>query len=447
MASKKKAKTLDELLEEALVPEEEHLYKLPEDWVWVKLNGFAECLDKFRKPINATERAKRIGDIPYYGATGQVGYIDDYLTDDHLVVLGEDGAPFYDLYKSKSYLIEGKAWVNNHAHLLKSYYGIEGNEYLNYYLNQFNYHGYVSGTTRLKLTQKKMMEIPVPLPPKELIAKIVLQIKTLFIKIEQAQQLIEGAKETFELRRAAILNQLFEKNYFVDLDENKEKGIPYKLPKGWKWEKLSEVGGLKRGKSKHRPRNDKKLFNGPYPFIQTGDVARAEKFIDSYTQTLSEFGLAQSALFEKGTLCITIAANIADTALLSFDSCFPDSVVGFNSNHEYISNEYIHYYISTIKQELEHYAPATAQKNINLKVLNEVLVPVPPKDKYLSIIEVINSLEEKEDFALKEIELEKNIVNLKHSILSKAFKGEFDTNDPNDEPAIELLKSTLQEKL
>lgn len=93
--SKKKVKTEEELLQDALVPVEEQPYEIPSHWQWVRLvPGLAECLDKYRKPINAKERETRKGDIPYYGATGQVGWIDDYLTDEELVLLGEDGAPF-----------------------------------------------------------------------------------------------------------------------------------------------------------------------------------------------------------------------------------------------------------------------------------------------------------------------------------------------------------------
>jgi len=104
------------------------------------------------------------------------------------------------------------------------------------------------------------------------------------------------------------------------------------LPSGWIWGKLSDLGELARGKSKHRPRNDKKLFGGKYPFIQTGEVRAANRIIKKYEQTYSEFGLEQSKLWQKGTLCITIAANIAETAFLGFDACFPDSIVGFSAS-------------------------------------------------------------------------------------------------------------------
>ena len=141
---------------------------------------------------------------------------------------------------------------------------------------------------------------------------------------------------------------------------------------------LHKLGELGRGVSKHRPRNDPKLLGGKYPLIQTGDVAAANLYITKYESTYSELGLQQSKMWDKGTLCITIAANIAKTAILDFSACFPDSVVGFNAN-ERTSNIFIHYWFSFFQAILESQAPESAQKNINLKILSELKVIVPKK--------------------------------------------------------------------
>ena len=143
---------------------------------------------------------------------------------------------------------------------------------------------------------------------------------------------------------------------------------------------LSDLGEFGRGVSKHRPRNDIKLLGGKYPLIQTGDVANAGLYITSYGNTYSELGLRQSKMWDKGTLCITIAANIAKTAILEFDACFPDSVVGFIAN-ERTNNIFIHYWFSFFQEILESQAPESAQKNINLKILSELKVIVPEKRK------------------------------------------------------------------
>ena len=152
---------------------------------------------------------------------------------------------------------------------------------------------------------------------------------------------------------------------------------------------LPDLGKFGRGVSKHRPRNDIKLLGGKYPLIQTGDVANAGLYITSYSNTYSELGLKQSKMWDKGTLCITIAANIAKTAILEFDACFPDSVVGFTAN-ERTNNIFIHYWFSFFQAILESQAPESAQKNINLKILSELKVIVPEKkkqDEFASFVE------------------------------------------------------------
>ena len=140
-------------------------FDLPESWSWCRLYSVVEICDNLRKPINAEERQKRIKSAnnlyPYYGATGQVGWIDDFISDGEFVLLGEDGAPFLDPCTPKAYIICGKAWVNNHAHVLK---GIN-NQFLCHCLNSVDYTNFITGTTRYKLTQAEMAKILLPTPP------------------------------------------------------------------------------------------------------------------------------------------------------------------------------------------------------------------------------------------------------------------------------------------
>jgi type I restriction enzyme S subunit len=153
-------------------------------------------------------------------------------------------------------------------------------------------------------------------------------------------------------------------------------GNPITNSKALPTQKLGTLGTLDRGRSQHRPRNDPALLGGPYPLIQTGEVARSLDFIRSYSATYSELGLRQSKMWKKGTLCITIAANIADTAILDFDACFPDSVVGFDGGAEHI-NLFVHSWLKLTRGELERVAPAVAQKNINLAILRDLDIIVP----------------------------------------------------------------------
>lgn len=170
-------------------------------------------------------------------------------------------------------------------------------------------------------------------------------------------------------------------------------GQPYDLPMGWAWARFSELGDFGRGKSKHRPRNDPRLFSpGIYPLIQTGEVSRADQYIEEVHSRYSEVGLVQSKLWPKGTLCITIAANIADSAILTFDACFPDSVVGFVPAEIIGDARYFLSFMKTARQRLIDFAPATAQKNINLEVLNNVLIPLPPLKEMHRIVARVEQL-------------------------------------------------------
>jgi type I restriction enzyme S subunit len=154
-------------------------------------------------------------------------------------------------------------------------------------------------------------------------------------------------------------------------------GDPRPNPRGWPLQKFGSLGNLDRGVSKHRPRNAPELLGGPYPLVQTGEVANCGGYIRSHGATYSEVGLKQSKLWPAGTLCITIAANIAKTGILTFDACFPDSVVGFRPGHG-ANAEFVRVWLSFLQQSLEDSAPESAQKNINLALLRDLDVPVPP---------------------------------------------------------------------
>ena len=168
---------------------------------------------------------------------------------------------------------------------------------------------------------------------------------------------------------------------------------PLDLPAGWTWARFPEIGLFGRGKSKHRPRNDPILYtDGKYPFVQTGDVARSGGSIETYSNLYNDLGLAQSAMWPAGTLCITIAANIADSGILSFDACFPDSVVGLTAHDSFEDARFFDYFIRTAKANLQEFAPSTAQKNINLGILVELLIPLPPLTEQHRIVAKVDEL-------------------------------------------------------
>ncbi len=219
------------------------------------------------------------------------------------------------------------------------------------------------------------------------------------------------------------------------------------LPAGWVWATLSQVGWLDRGRSKHRPRNAPHLYGGPYPFVQTGDIRDSDTFIHEASTCYSEAGLAQSRLWPTNTLCITIAANIGKTALLAMEACFPDSVVGYLPASDAVSVHYIEYFMRTAQQKLENEAPATAQKNINLEILERLPVPVPPASEQFALVEKLSEALLAVRAQLDAIDLGiKQAAAQRKNILKAAFAGQLVPQDPRDEPASALLERIRAER-
>lgn len=209
------------------------------------------------------------------------------------------------------------------------------------------------------LNKAKVEALPVPVPTLDEQRRIV-------DLLARAEGIVRLRREA-EKKAAELIPALF-----LDMF-----GDPATNPKGWETAKFGDIGLLDRGRSRHRPRDAKELYDGPYPFIQTGDVANSGGRIKHFSSTYSEAGLAQSRLWKAGTLCITIAANIAKTGVLEFDACFPDSVVGFLPG-EAVRTDYVQAWLGFLQPTLEANAPQAAQKNINLEILRNLPIPVPP---------------------------------------------------------------------
>lgn len=180
-----------------------------------------------------------------------------------------------------------------------------------------------------------------------------------------------------------------------------------------------------RGKSKHRPRNEPRLYGGPYPFIQTGDISNADHWLTEYTQTYSELGLAQSRLWPKGTICIAIVgATVGETAILDFEACFPDSVIGIVVNDQLVDNEYVEFLLQSFKAIMKEKGKGTARDNINLGTFENQTFPFQVLKRQKEIVTTLNALR-KETQRLESIYQQKlaALGELKKSLLHQAFSG------------------------
>lgn len=224
----------------------------------------------------------------------------------------------------------------------------------------------------------KLIPIPCPDNPK----------KSLEIQAEIVRILDAFTAMTTELTAELNLRQQ-QYNYYRDQLLSFEEGEV-------EWKTLPEMAlDFGRGKSKHRPRNDARLYGGHIPFIQTGDIRSASHIITRFNQTYSELGLRQSKLWPKGTLCITIAANIAETSILGFDACFPDSVIGFVADPKKTSSGYVEYLLQSIKRKLEEKGreKSSAQSNINLATFEQLKLPFPSLVEQARIVAILDKFD------------------------------------------------------
>lgn len=295
--------------------------------------------------------------------------------------------------------------------------------YLKYRLDHLTNSGFFTdsqkGGTVNFVTKKMMSAVDIPLPPIPEQKRIVALLDIVFADLEQTraktEQNLKNAREFFD----SYLQQVFS-----------NKG------EGWVEKTLKEASiDFGRGKSKHRPRNDKSLYGGDYPFVQTGDVRNCEHLITNYSKSYNEAGLAQSKLWPKGTICITIAANIAETGILDFDACFPDSVIGVVVNPEFTTIPYVEFLLQSFKAVLQAKGKGSAQDNINMGTFEKLTFPFPSIDMQNEIVRSLNELM----ISVQQLEVVyqqklKSIDELKKSILQKAFSGELTKVVKQDQP-------------
>jgi type I restriction enzyme S subunit len=222
-------------------------------------------------------------------------------------------------------------------------------------------------------------------------------IAVVLSKIQAAVEVQEKIVGTLKELKAAIMAKLFREGLRGEPLKQTEIG---EIPESWEVMRLGTVAVVERGKFAHRPRNAPQFYGGEIPFIQTGDVTKANGRIRTYTQTLNEEGLKISRLFPKGTIVLTIAANIGDTGILEFDSAFPDSLVGITPT-DVMDSTFLEYYLRTQKTEMDRLAPKGTQKNINIQFLKPWPVPKPALDEQKTIARHLRSLDGKLEMASK----------------------------------------------
>lgn len=333
------------------------------------------------------------GDYPIYGASGLIKYVDFYKQDKEYIAIVKDGAGV-----GRTMILPAYSSVIGTMQYIFPNENID-TKFLYHALTWMNLSKYYTGATIPHIYFKDYQKEELKLPS--------------FKEQKQIATILDRVDVLIDLRKKQLskLDELV-KSRFVEMfgdPVNNSKSLPELT--------LPELGEFGRGVSKHRPRNDPNLLGGQYPLIQTGEVANSDLYITEYESTYSELGFKQSKLWQKDTLCITIAANIAKTAILTFNACFPDSVVGFKANDK-TNNIFIHYWFSFFQVILEAQAPESAQKNINLKTLSELKIIVPPielQNQFATFVEETHKSKIEVKESLKKLE------TLKKALMQEYF--------------------------
>jgi type I restriction enzyme S subunit len=463
---------------------------LPNKWGLVKLDNVCEILDRQRIPVNVKDRDDRIAGkdenqlFPYYGATGQVGWIDDYIFDGEYILLGEDGAPFLDAFKDKAYIVNGRFWVNNHAHILKSY---GSNKFLCHYLNQLDYGYFVTGTTRLKLNQASMKQIPIKVPSLPEQHQIVAKIEELFSELDSGIENLKKARKQLKTYRQAVLKYAFEgkltkdwrtqqiqagtppesaekllerirtereKHYQRQLEDwekaceqaktegrkkpakpRKPKELPPltekelaelpELPEGWGWIRVDSLCTVVRGGSP-RPAGDPKYYGGKIPFLKVADITgNTTPYLKNFAHTIKDAGLNKTRMVNANTLLISNSgATLGVPKICLIQATFNDGIAAFLG----LENEALlfHYYFWLSKtSQLRNINQGAAQPNLNTDIIANIPIPLCSRSEKEQIVSEIESRLSVCD------QLEKTIADslkkaeaLRQSILRKAFNGE-----------------------
>lgn len=241
-------------------------------------------------------------------------------------------------------------------------------------------YGYGSGL-RQSLGFSDFKRMPIAAPPPEEQAAIVQFLDWANARLERTIRAKRRVIALLNEQKQAIIHRAVTRG----LDPTvplKPSGIAWlgDIPAHWEVRRVKQATRILRGKFTHRPRNDPSLYDGAYPFIQTGVVARAKKFITTYSQTLNDKGLAVSKMFPSGTLVMTIAANIGEVAVLTFDACFPDSIVGFVPSKE-VDRDYLYLVFRCMKAEFMAEAPVNTQGNLNMERIGAMGIPFPSRSE------------------------------------------------------------------
>ena len=409
---------------------ESRLEEVSKHWQTKRLKGV--CVFEYGDSL--AEDLRTNTGVPVYGSNGLIGHTLAPNAEGECLIIGRKGSSGKVLYSEESAFAIDTTFFVDHRHTGANI------RWLYYLLTSLNLESLSGDVGVPGLSRAKVYQQTCPDPPPNEQNSIVRYLDNTDQRIRTYVSAKERLIGLLEEVRQALIHQAVTRG----LDPNvrlKPSGVEWlsDVPEHWEEQEVKKIVKIKRGKFTHRPRNDPSLYDGPYPFVQTGDIARATKTITGFKQTLNERGLAVSTIFPAGTLVMTIAANIGDVAILNFDACFPDSVVGFIPNN--VQRDYLYYMLKAMKDEFLREAPVNTQGNLNVDRIGSMKVALPPVPEQTTIVEYLDKITDSTDHAIHRADQQIELMNeYRTRLIADVVTGKLDVReaaerlpDPNSE--------------
>ena len=390
-------------------PIDEAPFELPEGWVWCRLGDLLINRDGERKPLSSSVRSKQIKKkYDYYGATGVIDKVDNYIFDEKLLLVGEDGANLLSKVKPNAFFAEGKYWVNNHAHILDA---TNKNllDYVIIVINTISLDNYITGTAQPKLSQENLNKIPIPLPPLAEQYRILQKVEQLLTIVDAIEQLQEQLKALVKQTKNQVLNYAIA-GKLTHQDPNDEPAeellkrigkttttaadTPYeKLPKGWAWCRLGDIGTI-NPKNKLNDELDVSFIPMPlisdgFSNVHTSEVKKWENIKKGYTHFCNEdIGIA------KITPCFENRKSVIFNNLKNGVGAGTTELYILRNNKTLSFNKYIFWFIKTqefINNGIKAFTGAVGQQRISRDFIENTLIPLPPLAEQYRIVQKIET--------------------------------------------------------
>ena len=389
--------------------------EVPAEWKIQKLKRlFSVSSGDFLAPEEETSDG-----FPVYGGNGIRGYAAKPNCNGRTLLIGRVGA-----YCGNVHLVDGDFWYSEHAlrvFPIKPF----SLDFFKHLIRVIDLNQFANRTAQPLINSSTTTDRYAAVPPLPEQQRIAAYLDASCAAIDAAVAAKRRQLETLDALRSSIISRAVTHG-LNGRAALKPSGMDWspEVPAHWEVQQIKRLCSLVRGQFTHRPRNDPALYDGPYPFIQTGDITAAGKYIRTHSQTLNELGLSASKQFPKGTLVMSIAANIGDVAILDFEACFPDSMIGMIPRRK-TNLDFLYYLMRSMRGIMLRSAVQSTQLNLNYVRIGTNFAPVPPLKEQAAIAEYLDAKEH--EFQLLSSTIETQIATLtayRKSLIHECVTGQ-----------------------